>query len=175
MPRELEQKAWRLIGKAKVSVNRTRRKLLMQEAFDLLSRASALRQLDPDTEDLNGRGADTVEQGYRMRLSNGDGATLWVFLRAESRADAMWTAKTLAEACSDHFDDYDMWDGAAHLRDPGPSLFFCDSAEEVAATSQQCLLEVEETILHSHTALAHSRRLLEATAALRDRLTRHGS
>ena len=172
MPKEMEKKAWRLIGMAKVSVNKTRRKLLMQEAFDLLGQASALRQLDPNGEELNG-GVDIWEQGYRLRLSNGDGVSLWVFLQAESRADAAWTAKALAEAWSEHFDDYDLWDGVSHLRDPGPSLFFCDSAEEVAATSQQSLLEVEETILHSHAALAHSRRLLEATAALRDRLARH--
>lgn len=169
MPRELE-KAWRLIGMAKVAVNKTRRKLLMQEAFDLLTRASALRQLEPDSEAMNGR--EIGEQAYRMRLSNGDGATLWVFLQAESRADAIWTAKALAEACSDLFEDYDLWDGASHLRDPGQSLFFCDSAEEVAAASQHSLLDVEETLLHSHAALAQSRRLLEATATLRDRLVR---
>jgi hypothetical protein len=40
MPRELERKAWRLITLAKVAVNKTRRKVLMQEAFDLLTRAS---------------------------------------------------------------------------------------------------------------------------------------
>src|SRR5215469_15307048 len=122
-PRELESKAWRLIGLAKIAVDKTRRKLLMQEAFDLLSRANALRQADSDGETPSG-GADIGEQGYRMRLSNWDGATLWVFLRAESRADAMWIARALADACSGYFDDYDLWDGTSHLRNAEGVLFF---------------------------------------------------
>jgi len=79
--KELEGKAWQLIGMAKVAGDKARRKVLMQEAFDLLTRASALRQLDFDSEELNG-GTSIEEQGYRMRLSNWDGATLWVYLDA---------------------------------------------------------------------------------------------
>jgi hypothetical protein len=62
-------------GKQSVAIDRngiasdkTRRKMLMQEAFDLVTRASALRQLDL----VNG-GSSTGERGYRMRLSDGDG------------------------------------------------------------------------------------------------------
>jgi hypothetical protein len=33
MPRELERKAWRLITLAKIAVNKTRRKVLIQEAL----------------------------------------------------------------------------------------------------------------------------------------------
>jgi hypothetical protein len=105
------KKAWRLITLAKVAVNKTRRKVLMQEAFDLLTRASALRRLDLDSDEVNG----DREQGYRMRLSDGDDTTLWVYLQAESRADAMWAAYALGHACSDYFDDFDLWDGANHL------------------------------------------------------------
>ena len=110
-----------------------------------------------------------------MRLSNWDGVTLWVYLQAESRADAMWAAYALGHACSDCFDDFDLWDSTNHLlsTDTKFSSFFSDSAEEVAAASQQCLLDVEETLLHSKVAVARSRRLLDATAALRDRLARH--
>jgi hypothetical protein len=43
--KELESKAWRLIGMAKVAVNKTRRKALMQEAFGLLAQARTLHQL----------------------------------------------------------------------------------------------------------------------------------
>jgi hypothetical protein len=171
---ELESKAWRLIAMAKVATNKSRRKLLMQEAYNLHARASALRQLDLDCEELNG-GSSTGEQGYRMRLSNWDGATLWVYLRAESRADAMWAANALGGACSDCFEDFDLWDGTSHLlsADTKLSFFFSDSAEEVATASQQSLLDTEEAILHSNVSVAHSRRLLEATAALRDRMARH--
>ena len=96
----------------------------MQEAFDLLSRASALRRVDADNDEID-RGFSIEEDCCRMRLSNGDGTTLWVYLQAESRADAMWAAYALGRACSDCF--------------------------------------------------ARSRKLLEATAALRDRLTRAGN
>ena len=52
--KELESEAWRVIGMAKVAVNKTRRKVLMQEAFDLLTRASALRKLESDNEKTSG-------------------------------------------------------------------------------------------------------------------------
>ena len=172
--KELESKAWRVIGMAKVAVNKTRRKVLMQEAFDLLTRASTLRKLESNNEEMNG-GFSIGEQAYRMRLSDSDGTTLWVYLRAESRADAMWAAYALGHACSDYFEDFDLWDGTNHLlsADAKLSSFFSDSAEEVAAASQQSLLDIEETLLHSEVAVARSRKLLEATAALRDRLARH--
>ena len=172
--KELESKASRVIGMAKIAVNKTRRKVLIGEAFDLLARASALRQLDLDSEQLNGHSA-IGEQGYRMRLSNWEGATVWVYLHAESRADVMWAANALAGACSDYFEEFDLWDGTNHLlsADAKLSSFFSDSAEEVAAASQQSLLDIEETLLHSEVAVARSRKLLEATAALRDRLARH--
>ena len=171
--RELESKAWQLIGMAKVSSDKARRKVLMQEAFDLLTRASALRQLDFDSEELNG-GTSIEEQGYRMRLSNWDGATLWVHLRAESRADAAWVAHALAGARSGYFEDYDLWDGTNHLlnADTAPSVFFFNSAVEVSTANQRSLLDTEEALLHSKNAVAHSRRLLDATTALRGRLAR---
>jgi len=172
--KELESKAWQLIGMAKVATNKTRRKVLMQEAYNLLARASALRQLDLDSEELNGHSA-IGGQGYRMRLSNWEDATLWVYLHAESRADAMWAANALAGACSDYFEEFDLWDGTNHLlsADTKLSFFFSDSGEEVAAASQQSLLDTEETLMRSEVAVAHSRRLLEATAALRNRLAHH--
>jgi hypothetical protein len=174
--KELESKASRVIGMAKIAVNKTRRKVLIGEAFDLLARASALRKSESDHEEING-GFSTGEQGYGMRLSNWDGATFWVYLKAESRADAMWAAHVLWRACSDHFDDFDLWDGTTHLlgADTKLSSFLSDSVEEVAAASQQSLLETEDTLLHSEVAVARSRKLLEATAALRDRLAHHGN
>src|SRR5690348_9097859 len=111
---ELESKAWGLIDLAKSAISKARRKLLMQEAFDLLVRASTLRQLDVDDEALTGI-ALLEEQGYRMRLCEQDGAALWVYLQAENRADALWAAGALAEACADCFEEFDLWDGPRHL------------------------------------------------------------
>jgi hypothetical protein len=173
--KELESKAWRLIGLAKAAGDKTRRKALMQEAFALLTRASALRQLDLDSEEeLNG-GSSIEERGYRMRLSNRDVATLWVYLKAESRADAMWVAYSLAGACSGYFEEYDLWDGTNHLlsADTKLSSFFSHSAVEVSTASQQSLLDTEEALLHSKVAVARSHKLLEATVALQNRLARH--
>ena len=173
---ELERKAWWLIALAKITSNKSRRKELMQEAFDLATRASTLRQLEFYNEELNGR-SSIGDQGYGMRLSNSDGRTLWVYLHAESRADALWAANALGGACSDYFEDFDLWDATNHLLSAETKLspFFSDSAEEVAAASQQSLLDTEETLMRSEVAVAHSRKLLEATAALRNRLARHGN
>jgi len=155
--KELESKAWRLIGMAKIASDKSRRKMLMREAFDLVTRASVLRQLDLDSEGVNG-GSSTGERGYRMRLSNGDGATLWVYLRAESRADAIWAANALGSACSDYFEDFDLWDGTNHLlsADAKFTSFFSDSAEEVGTASQHSLLDTEEALLRSKVAVARS-------------------
>src|SRR5215472_16358397 len=149
--KELESKAWGLIGMAKIASDKTRRKVLMQEAFDLITRASALRQLDPDSEELNG-GSSVEENGYRMRLANWDGATLWVYLQVESRADAMWAANALGVACSDCFEEYDLWDGTTLLLSAETKLssfFFSDSAEEDAITSQYSLLDTMEVLVRS--------------------------
>jgi hypothetical protein len=168
---ELESKAWQLIALARAAISKTRRKLLMQEAFDLLTRASTLRQFDLE-EEVPGGELLVEEQGYRMRLCDGSGEALWVYLQTENRADAMWAASALAEACADCFEEFDLWDGAQHLARCETMSFplLSDSAEEVSAASQQCLLDIEETLLRSKVAVARSRRLLAATAALRDRL-----
>ena len=168
--KELERKAWRLIYKARAASDRNRRRLLMQEAFDLVKRVGTLRQLETGERDIA-----PFAEGYQLRLSNGEGGTLWIDLDVESRVEAAWAASALATACAEEFEDFDLWDGTSHLlsADTKLSFFFSDSAEEVAAASQQSLLDVEETLLHSQVAVAHSRKLLEATAALRDRLAHH--
>jgi len=172
---ELESRAWGLIDLAKAAISRARRKLLMQEAFDLLVRATTLRQLDLDEEASTGTLAHE-QQGYRMRLCEQDGVALWVYLQAENRADALWAAWALAEACADCFEEFDLWDGARHLlrSETMTSTFLSDSAEEVSAASQQSLLVTEEALLNSQVAVARSRRLLAATAALRRRLNHNG-
>ena len=131
--KELEDKAWRLITSAKMAVNDMRRKLLMKEAFELLARASVLRKSEYENEEAE-TGFSLGEQAYRMRLSNWDGAILWIYLPVESRADSIWAAYALWSACSDCFDDFDLWDGVSHLLgvDDKLSRFFSDSAEEVA-------------------------------------------
>ena len=81
--KELEDKAWRLITSAKMAVNETRRKLLMKEAFELLARASVLRKSEYENEEAE-TGFSLGEQAYRMRLSNWDGAILWIYLLSKA-------------------------------------------------------------------------------------------
>jgi hypothetical protein len=48
--KELEDIAWRLIAEAKAEGNPNRRHRLMQEAFELVRCASALREMDAETD-----------------------------------------------------------------------------------------------------------------------------
>ena len=138
----------------------------MQEAYDLLCRASALRQLDQDAEQINGGPSE-----YKMRLDDGDGA-LWVYLNADSRADAVWAAYTLARACSDQFDYFDLWGGTNHVLGDSTKAasVLLDTPEEVNLTTQLSLLSYEETILSSKMSLRPHQKLLKATEELRKRL-----
>jgi hypothetical protein len=95
--KDLERKAWRLIYKAKVTSDRNHRRLLMQEAFDLVKRAGALRQ-----EEIGESDTPPFADGYQLRLSNGEGSTLWIDLDVESRVDAAWAAYALATACAEN-------------------------------------------------------------------------
>src|SRR5215471_3211129 len=103
--KELEDKAWRLITSAKMAVNEARRRLLMKEAFELLSRATVLRKSEYENEEAE-TGFSLGEHAYRMRLSNWDGANLWIYLPVEGRTDAISAAHALWTACLDCFDDF---------------------------------------------------------------------
>ena len=48
--KELEDIAWRLIAEAKAEGNPNRRRRLMQEAFELVRCASALREMDAERD-----------------------------------------------------------------------------------------------------------------------------
>jgi hypothetical protein len=164
--KELESKAWRLIYQARVTSDRNRRRLLMQEAFDLVKRVGALRHLEAGENDIA-----PFAEGYQLRLSNGEGSTLWIDLDVESRVEAAWAAYALATACAEEYEDFDLWDGATQL--PGREILsiFADSAEGVSTATQQAVLDQEERLLRSHAKLAGSRTLLEQTALLRKQLT----
>ena len=164
---ELERKAWRLIAAAKVAHDRNRRRLLMQEAFDLVRRVSTLRQ--PETGEIEN--VPPFADGYQLRLSNAEGRTLWIDLSVESRADAVWAAYALATGCAEEYEDFDLWDGSDHLLNHQIASILSDTPQEVSLATQLAVIEREETLLQSHAKLAKSRKLLEETAALRYQLT----
>ena len=164
--RELERNAWRSIYTARAASDRNRRRLLMQEAFDLVKRAGILRQLESGETHIA-----PFAEGYQLRLSNGEGGTLWINLDVESRVEAAWAASALATACAEEYEDFNLWDGSTQL--PGREILsiFADSSEGVAAGTQQAVLDLEEMLLRTHEKLARSRTLLKATALLRRQLT----
>ena len=164
--RELERKAWRSIYTARAASDRNRRRLLMQEAFDLVKRAGTLRQLETGETDIA-----PFAEGYQLRLSNGEGSTLWINLDVESRVEAAWAASALATACAEEYEDFNLWDGSIQL--PGREILsiFADGSEGFSAVTQQAVLDLEEMLLRTHEKLARSRTLLKATALLRRQLT----
>ena len=163
--KELERKAWRLIYEARVTSDRNRRRLLMQEAFDLVKRVGSLRKLETGESDVA-----PFAEGYQLRLSNGEGGTLWIDLDVESRVEAAWAAYALAAACAEEYEDFDLWDGSTQLSGREILSVFADNPEGVSAAAQQAVLDREEVLLQSHAKLARSRTLLEETALLRRQL-----
>src|SRR5262249_51751267 len=133
--------------------------------------ASALRQIEDDGEPSACMGLPVQEIHYKMRLNNG-GSALWVFLDAESRADAVWEAYTLARAVSDYFEDFDLWEDTDHLISASTSdmQFVGLSADGICLKSQQSLLDREEAIINSKARVAGSKKLLQATAHLRSQI-----
>jgi hypothetical protein len=163
---ELHNKAWRLISAAKVASRPERRRMLMSEAFDLIREAKAIAVLAQSENKAAPR------HPYRVWFSRPDGATLWVELEIESRADALWAADALAAACSEEYQEFGLWHGPTCLftADTRYSHFSPQSAVEVTLASQRAVLEAEELLQSSNTVLARSRKLLEATADMRKSL-----
>jgi hypothetical protein len=93
---QLREKASRLIEAAKTSMNPTRRRLLMDEAFELIRKSKRSRDREPAII----RRASPPSQGFHMSLYGGGGTTLELELKVSGKADAFWAAATLAHACS---------------------------------------------------------------------------
>jgi hypothetical protein len=121
------------------------------------------------------RGDEAPEPGaYRICFLRNDRIALWIDLDVESKADAVWVAPALHEACSDEYGDFELWQELTCIlgneadrgwKPPAPPA-------EISAATQQRLLETEEALLNSRQAIAGSKKLLEASARLRKELTR---
>jgi hypothetical protein len=164
---QLREKASRLIEAAKTSMNPTRRRLLMDEAFELIRKSKHSR----DKEPARIRRASQPSQGFHMSLYAGGGTTLELELKVSSKADAFWAAATLAHACSDGYTDYTLREGTAYLDcDKTISGRACEQTDsDVTLASLLSVLEIQETLLRTHEALSGSRTLLAATENLRMR------
>ena len=160
--KELHGRAWRLIYAAKVAGSPERRKLLMDEAFELVKQASDLHRRE--IED-----APTSARPYRLWLFNFSGATLSVDLQIESKADALWATEALSAACAEEYDDYELWQGTTLLSfgQTGHSVFCAQTAMEINVATQLSVLEALEAMCRSRTNLARSQRLLDLTGEMR--------
>ena len=161
---EMEQMAWRLMECAKALPDRDRRRLLLREAFDLVQRAAALREAQ-----AKHRPALT---GYRLRLGDGDGAALWIDLQIEGRIDAIWAAYALAIACSEEYDEFELWCGVDRIASARFPWILPETAGELAEATERELLKWAEFLRQSHGRLAHSPKLLHEIALLRSGLAR---
>jgi hypothetical protein len=158
---------WQLIDAAKGATDPKQRRLLIDEAYELMRRARQMRHGNAEEK------LSPQQESYRLWLSSNTGKTLWIDLKTESRADALWAADGLAAVCADEYDEFELWQGSTVLlnAETKVSCFSLKTGFEVSLTSQQSVLETEDALLRSHTALARSRKLLDASAELRDAVT----
>lgn len=166
-PEEMEQTASCLMECANAVPDRDRRRLLLREAFELVQRAAALREAQA--------GQRPARIGYQLRLRNGHGASLWIDLHVEGRIDAIWAAYALAIACSEEYDEFDLWCGADRIVGASIPWSLPDTVGGIAEATEREVLEREELLQQSHARLAHSRKLLHEIAFLRGRLARRSA
>ncbi len=168
MPKELRKKAMRLINEARPSTDPTRRHMLVAEAFELLQQAdSILRRASAEANEARLR-----PERYRICFLQSDRISLWIDLDVDSKADAVWVAAALREACSDEDGDFELWRGlvcmVSNEADRGWNPLA--SSADISAATQRRLLETEEALLNSRQAVARSGKLLAATARLREEM-----
>jgi hypothetical protein len=90
---------------------------------------------------------------------------------AASDIEAVQIAELVHDACSDVAPRFELWCGAAPVatsrgRRPAPDL------ATVIRERQQQVLDLEDIVQRSYSSLAHSRKLMERSAALRRQLAR---
>jgi hypothetical protein len=159
---ETYAKALRMMELAKSTMNPSRRRAIMDDAFALIREAKRLREKEPSK--VKDRGA----QKYRVWF-HGRRGDLYFDLPITRRSDALWAAEALAAALSDDYDRYALWNGQTQLFN-GPTfhaVFSCRTAFAVSQASQKIVLDTEELAIANHEILSRSQRLLDMTAQMR--------
>ena len=170
MPGRNLTELWQLIDAAKSTTDPKQRRLLIDEAYELMRRVRQMRHGDASAEEK----LSPKQEPDRLRLSSITGKTLWIDLKTKTRADALWAADGLAAVCADEYDEFELWQGPTVLLNTATkdSRFSLKIGFEVSLTSQQSVLETEDALLRSHIALARSRKLLDTRACLQTIQTR---
>jgi len=101
---------------------------------------------------------------YRMYLVDRFGKFRWPHdLNAQNDGDALALVHAMQHACSDMPVTMELWQGARRI--PGVSgktpSALKETWEDMLARRQEALLETEEALSNSGTAIARSRRLQE--------------
>lgn len=98
-------------------------------------------------------------------------------LTAENDQTAIALSTIVFEACSEVYSGFELWsfDRRVMAATPGIGKLASIVLEDVTRDMQQRVLEVEDAIQRSHWRVAHSRKLLDSTDALRGTLARNGS
>jgi len=149
-----------LIEAARGSVNPDGRRMLISEAFELVNEARWSKEGHPQAAEQKSR-----EPVYNLKLESEGNPPLSLSLDAWSGADALWAVDIIAVACSDESDEFGLWEGATYLHGGTTRCCWCEATSlDIALATQRLVLEHEELLLHSRSALATSRKLLEDTA-----------
>jgi hypothetical protein len=171
-PKELRKKALRLINEARPSMHPKRRQMLIAEAFELLQQADSLSRCTSG-ESIEAR---LEPERYRICFLWNDRIALWIDLDVDSKADAVWVASSLQEACADEYGAFELWLGLACILGNEGDLGWnpLASSADISAATQRRLLETEEALLNSRQAIARSSKLLAATEQLRREVGERG-
>ena len=158
---EIYAEALKLFARAKATLDPLQQHVLRDDAHKLITEAKELRRKEPAR-------TGKAEPRYRVWFV-GERGFLYFDLPTLPRVDALWAAEALAAALSEEFDSYTLWDRQTQVLHgmTGQAVLTGDTAVAVSAASQRIVLEAEELAVEHSKVLARSRRLLEATAAMR--------
>lgn len=95
-------------------------------------------------------------------------------LYADSDETAIAISALVYEACSDTYSGFELWsfDRRVVAANPGVGKIAEFVLDDITRDMQERVLEFEDTIQRSHWRVAHSKKLIDATNALRDILGR---
>jgi len=143
--------------------------MLIGEAFEVVNEARRNKEDHPQAAEQK-----TRKPVYNLKLESEGSPPLSLSLDVWSRADAFWAADVIV-ACSEEYGEFGLWEGATYLYGGTTRCGWSEgTALDIARATQRLVLEHEELLLHSRSALATSRKLLEDTARLHGLLSERG-
>jgi hypothetical protein len=166
--KELRDDAWTLLKASSETEEPGRKRRLIDEAFELAQRAKAMAREEVSSA------PEAARLSYRLYLIDGGHFAAAHHFDIASDEAALAVADAVYEACSESFQGFELWQGprliAGNAQIGEPSR--AGGAAGISARAQDCVLEIEESLLFSRRALAESRKLLASTEKLRTQVRR---